>query len=164
MAGVLYVQLEIPDADPFFLGILMVARMILLSLYHLSKLGIFLLEQPATSRMRQHPYFTYLKAPALDVKKALKVDLGEFEIGLEDIPSWMACFGGETPKRSIISGTHRMVLFPLFRTLDKTTRDALSKTVVDEEVVVQDGLMKHKIAGRKKDLKAAAFHIQDDNV
>ena len=137
-----------------FAGNMMVARMILLSLYHLSKLSVFLLEQPGTSKMRQHPYWEYLERAALDVKKLQGVELAEFEKGLEDIPSWMASFGGETPKRSTLSGTNRRVLFPLFRTLDKKTRAGLTKAVVSERYVVEDGQMKHKVTGIKNDLKA----------
>ena len=48
-----------------YAGNLMVVRMIVLSLYHLSKLSVFLLEQPSSSIMRAHPRFKCVRKLAI---------------------------------------------------------------------------------------------------
>ncbi len=130
-------------------GNIMVARMIVLSLYHLAKFGVWLLEQPGSSLMRFHPGFEYLEKASAYMRR-LRGDTGD----IDDLPSWMAAFGGKTAKRSLLSSTHKEVLFPLHRTLSVAQRKELKATsVVHERIVVEDGVMKHKVTGKKDLLK-----------
>ena len=93
--------------------------------------------------MRHHPGFLLFEKAALDVKRILErltamvMQIADKENGIEDIPTWMGAFGGSTAKRSVLSGTNRRVLFPLFRKLSNEQRGELkAKPVVSERVVV----------------------------
>ena len=135
--------------EKVLLGNRMVARMIILSLFHLARMCVWLLEQPTSSLMRFHSYMPRLEFACAYMKR----QNGE-QGGIDDIPTWMASFGGNTPKRSTLSGSHRAVLFPLYRTLSASERKALNAvSVVDERFAIENGQLKHKVTGRRKQLK-----------
>ena len=143
-----------PNCEFVAQGNLWTVRMIVLSLYHLSKLGVFLLELPSSSLMRLHPRFEVLERAALEVQRILQEPDDLSDLGLVDMPTWLGAFGAATAKRTILTCSVPRVLFPLHRTLSRCQRDRLSgEPVCDESFVVQDGVLKHKVTGRRRALK-----------
>ena len=141
-------------------GNLMVVRMVLLSLYHLSKFAVFLLEQPSSSVMRNHPHFEYLEYAAKDLKLLTNEPVPDPSLeGITDVPTWMGSFGGPTPKRSVLSCSHPDVVLPLHRTLSKADKARLAgESVVTDEYVMESGRLKHKVTGKRRKLKQTQIY------
>ena len=132
-------------------GNLMVSRMCVLVIFMLSKFCPYLLEQPGTSIMRHHPRMEFVEAAALALKALLaEEELLEEDTGLEELTTWMAAFGAQTAKRSLMITSHGKIIDPLHRRL---TRDQLRRLegedTTDERIVVENGIVKRKVTGRK---------------
>ena len=158
-------------------GNLMVVRMVLLAMCQLARDGIWLLEQPMTSLMRQHRRFVWLQRAVIDVQKKLEAtqllhgpgsssevfDWDGWNKGIVDMPTAMGCFGGDTDKRTMLSSSHPQILLPLHRVMSKEDRGRLAlvnKSLVTQRICVEDNRMKVKVTGKKAVLKGSQAYPQ----
>ena len=145
-------------------GNVQVSRMCLIALKDLARQCPFLLEQPGSSLMKSHPRMTHLDHASLDLfiaeQKALN-DSKDLQVsethaqGLFVVPTWMARFGADHAKKTLLITSHFGIAAPLFRTMTAKQRLACPGEVTTDEtiVVLPDGTVQRKVTGRKEALR-----------